>query len=126
MADPHAFTLGTRIAARKRATIKGVLTCEGCGEPILNGDSRVDHIIAKGLRGSRELSNAQVLGKCCYALKDATDNAVVKRCARIEKKHLGLVESKSESNLRSRGFAPRPERPSPCAPTSKTLPRRML
>lgn len=123
MTRPNEFSKGVKIAARARATVKGVMYCEGCGKPIPAGEHRVDHKIAAGLRGSAKLENAQVLGKCCYALKDATDNAVVKRCARIEKRHLNLV--KKATTLRSRGFAIPPARPSPCAPTSKTLPRRL-
>jgi hypothetical protein len=120
---PNDFTRGVRIAVRIRATTNGVVYCEGCGSMVKDGDFRIDHRTAAGLRGSRKIENAWLLGKCCYEAKDATDNAVVKRCARIERVHLGLDESKS--SMRSRGFRPRPERPSPCAPTSKTLPRRM-
>ena len=126
MTRPNEFSKGVKIAAKNRATVKGVLTCEGCNKPI-EGPCRVDHIIAAGLRGSSLVSNAQVLGKCCYAEKDAADNAVVKRCKRIEKRHYGGFAVKPyHRQIKSRGFSPPPEKESPCAPTSKTLPRRQF
>lgn len=114
------FTKGVRIAVRLRATRDGVVYCEGCGLP--TKDFRVDHRIAAGLRGSRKIENAWLLGKCCYAEKDADDNAVVKRMKRIEAAHLGVAVR--ATTLRSRGFAPPAPKPSPGRPTSKTLPRR--
>jgi 5-methylcytosine-specific restriction endonuclease McrA len=122
----NAFTRGVRIAARRRATKNGVLTCEGCGKPIVDGDCRVDHIIAKGLRGSRELWNAQVLCRACYLIKDAADNRIVKRAIKLAAAHLGTLKLSRGKKLQGRGFPPRPPKPSPCAPTSKTLPRRPL
>lgn len=119
------FSVGTKIAAKARATLGGVLTCEGCGQPA-KLPVRVDHIRARGLYGSSLLSNAQVLGKCCWVEKDATDSANVKRAGRLEVRHLGIVESPKGSRLQGRGFPPRPQRPSPCRATSKTLPRRPL
>lgn len=122
MTRPNEFSRGTKIAAKQRATVNGVIHCEGCGNPI-KGSLRVDHIRAAGLYGSSLLSNAQVLGECCYAEKDAADNAVVKRCKRIEAATLAPMP---EGKLRSRGFSPPPPKPSPGRPTSKTLPRRPL
>ena len=117
------FSKGVKIAAKARATVKGVLTCEGCDQPIPPGTHRVDHKIARGLYGSGLLENAQVLGPCCWAEKDAADNLVVKRCKRIEAKHHGFAPPKRVT-IQSRGFSPPREKGSPCAPTSKTIPRR--
>jgi hypothetical protein len=120
MPRSNDFTRGVRIAVRLRATKNGVVYCEGCGLP--TKDFRVDHRIAAGLRGSRKIENAWLLGKCCYAEKDAEDNAVVKRMGRIEAEHLGVI--RKATTLRSRGFIPPAPKPSRCGPTSKTIPRR--
>lgn len=122
--DPiKGFSNGVKIAAKARATVKGVLHCEGCGNPT-EPPIRIDHKIARGLRGSNLLENAQVLGKCCWVEKDATDNANVKRAARIEVRHQGIVAS-PRSRIQSRGFTVVVKK-SRCGPTSKTLPRRPL
>jgi hypothetical protein len=119
MTRPNDFSRAVKIAAIKRATdMNGEIHCDGCG--LIIKRKRVDHIRAAGLNGAKTLENAQVLGYCCFAEKDAADNAVVKRMGRIEAKHLGLREP---PKMQSRGFAPRPPKPSPCAPTSKTIPR---
>jgi hypothetical protein len=125
MTRPNDFTMGVKIAARHRATKDGVLVCEGCGLPI-KGKLRVDHIIAAGLRGARTLANAQVLGECCYAAKDVADSAIVKRAIKLEAAHLGVPKPLRGNKLQGRGFPPRQPKPSPCRPTSKTLPRRPL
>jgi hypothetical protein len=119
MTRPNDFPRAVKIAAIKRATdMNGEIHCDGCG--LIIKRKRVDHIRAAGLNGAKTLENAQVLGPCCYTAKDIEDGIVVKRMGRIEAKHLGL---RDPPKMQSRGFAPRPPKPSPCAPTSKTLPR---
>lgn len=122
--DPvKGFSKGVKIAAKARATRDGVLYCEGCGEPARE-PVRIDHKIARGLRGSNNLENAQCLGKCCWVTKDATDSANVKRAGRIEVRHQGIIDS-PRSRIQSRGFTVVVKK-SRCGPTSKTLPRRPL
>jgi hypothetical protein len=119
MTRPNDFPKAVKVAARLRATdMHGEVHCDGCGAIIRR--HRVDHIRAAGLLGPPTLANAQVLGVCCWAEKDTTDNAWVKRAKRVEAKHLGV---RAPPKMQSRGFAPRPPKPSPCRPTSKTLPR---
>ena len=122
--DHHkGFSKGVKIAAKARATINGVLTCEGCNQPVKE-PVRIDHKIARGLRGSNDLENAQCLGKCCWVEKDATDNTNVKRAGRLEVRHQGIID-KPRSRLQSRGFTVVVKK-SRCGPTSKTIPRRPL
>jgi hypothetical protein len=117
------FSVGVKIAAKARATINGVLTCEGCGQPVRE-PIRIDHKIARGLRGANNLENAQVLGKCCWVEKDAADNMSVKRAGRIEVRHQGIVD-RPKSRIQSRGFEVVVKK-SRCGPTFKTIPRRPL
>ena len=116
------FSRKVKEAARVRATKGGVLYCEGegCGLPIKK--CRVDHIIAAGLNGPATLENAQVLGPCCWPLKDSTDNRVVKRVSKIAVRHLNI--EKPRSTLRSRGFEKRVKPPRP--KSAKILPYRPL
>ena len=123
MVEIKGFSVGVKIAAKDRATINGVLTCDGCGQPTAP-PIRIDHKIARGLGGSNDLSNAQCLGKCCWVEKDGTDNANVKRAGRIEVRHQGIVAAK-RSPMQSRGFTVVIKK-SRCGPTSKTVPRRPL
>ena len=116
------FPQGVRIAVVHRATRDGVPYCEQCGLPT-KGDHRVDHRTAAGLNGSRKIENAWLLGKCCYAAKDAADNRIVKRAIKMEATHLGVRGG--GNSLKSRGFAAVIKK-SRCGPTSKTLPRRPL
>jgi 5-methylcytosine-specific restriction endonuclease McrA len=118
------FRRKVRIDAVKRATKGWLVYCEGCGDPT-NNDHRVDHIVADGLGGPQTLENAQVLCKRCYLLKDAADNAHVKRATKIEAAHLGVPDRPQGRPLQSRGFT-KVEKTSKCGPTSKTLPRRPL
>jgi 5-methylcytosine-specific restriction endonuclease McrA len=126
MTRPNDFPRKVRIAAVKRATRDGLLYCEGCNLPIRGGDFRVDHIIAAGLDGKATLENASVLCRYCYLPKDAADNAVVKRATKVEAAHLGVPDKPKGRKMQSRGFPPRPTKPSRCGPTSKTLPRKPL
>ena len=122
MPRANDFTRGIRIAVRLRSTRGGVAYCEKCGLP--TKDFRIDHRTAAGLNGSRKIENAWLLGKCCYAEKDAADNANVKRATRLEAAHLGVSDRPSRK-IGGRGFDKQP-RKSRCGPTSKTLPRRPL
>jgi 5-methylcytosine-specific restriction endonuclease McrA len=116
----RGFTLGVKVAARKRATDpQGNLRCDRCGR-IVKKDFRVDHIVGVGMGGRHDLDNAQILCKLCYDPKDAADNARAKYLSKVEATHLGIAR------IQSRGFAKPPAKPSTTRPSSKTLPRRPL
>jgi len=95
--------------------------CDGCGLPIKI--CRVDHVIPAGMGGKSTLDNARILGPCCWPEIDAKANRLVKYAAKPEEIRLGVKRHKRQF-IKSRGFPPRAPKPSPCAPTSKTLPRR--
>jgi hypothetical protein len=123
MTRPNDFPRKVKVAAVKRATRDGVMYCEGdgCGLPIKI--CRVDHVIPAGMGGKSTLDNARILGPCCWPEIDAKANRLVKYAAKLEEIRLGVKRHKRQF-IKSRGFPPRAPKPSPCAPTSKTLPRR--
>ena len=100
------FSKAIKVSVIKRTTRDGVTYCEGCGA--LAKRWQIDHIRPDGLLGEPTLANAQLLGECCYATKNADDTATIARAKRREAKHLGAKQSAGA--IRSRGFAPPPER----------------
>ena len=66
-------------------------TSEGCGA--LAKKWQIDHIRADGLLGEPTIDNAQLLGECCYAPKNANDTETIARAKRREAKHLGVKKS---------------------------------
>ena len=112
------FPKSVRVAVIKRAGASGMILCEKCG-----GFARrfqIDHIRADGLLGEPTIENAQLLGECCYAPKNADDTTTIARAKRREAKHLGV---RKEPTLRSRGFA-KHERERPAL--TKLVPRKPL
>ena len=82
------FPKSVRVAVIKRAGASGMILCEKCG-----GFARrfqIDHIRPDGLLGEPMLENAQLLGECCYAPKNADDTTTIARAKRREAKHLGV------------------------------------
>ena len=95
------FSTAVKVAVVKRATLNGLVYCEGCGLP--TRDFRVDHKRADGLLGDPTIENAQLLGKCCYAAKDAADTTAIAKAKRREASHLGVKPARA-FQIRSRGF----------------------
>jgi hypothetical protein len=95
------FPKAVKVAVIKRATRDGVTYCEGCGE--IAKKWRIDHIRADGLLGEPVYENAQLLGPCCYAAKDAADTKAIAKAKRREAKHLGAVRAKGA--IKSGGFS---------------------
>ena len=94
------FSTAVKVAVVKRATLNGLVYCDGCGLP--TRDYRIDHKRADGLLGEPTLENAQLLGKCCYAAKDAADTKAIAKAKRREAKHLGASAPKGK--IKSGGF----------------------
>ena len=99
------FPKAVKVAVIKRATKDGVVCCEGCGA--LAKTWRIDHVRADGLLGEPVLENAQLLGPCCYAAKDAADASAIAKAKRREAVNLGV---RKEPAIESRGFPKKPER----------------
>ena len=95
------FSTAVKVAVVKRATLNGLVYCDGCGLP--TRDYRIDHKRADGLLGDPTLENAQLLGKCCYAAKDAADTTAIAKAKRREARTLG-VKPPGASKSRSAGF----------------------
>ena len=102
MTKRREFPKSVKVAVIKRATRDGVTYCEGCGA--LAKRWQIDHIRPDGLLGDPTLENAQLLGECCYAPKNAADTTAIARAKRREAKHLGA--KRSSGQIPSRGFAP--------------------
>ena len=95
------FPLKVRVTVIKRATRDCVIYCEGCGLPI-KGLFQIDHIIPDSLGGQQTLDNAQLLGRCCYSVKNPNDTRKAAKTKRVEAKYLGAKRSKQQ--IKSRGF----------------------
>jgi 5-methylcytosine-specific restriction endonuclease McrA len=101
------FSTAIRVAVIKRATRDFIVYCEGegCGEP--TRDFQIDHIIPRAQGGPSTLENAQLLGKCCYSVKNPADTKAAAKTKRIEAKHLGADRPKQK--IKSRGFRKSPK-----------------
>ena len=86
------FPKSIKVAVIRRATRDGVVYCEGCGA--LAKTWQIDHMRADGLLGEPTLENAQVLGPCCYAPKNADDTTKIAQAKRREAAHLGATKPK--------------------------------
>jgi 5-methylcytosine-specific restriction endonuclease McrA len=94
------FPTKVRVVVIKRATKDCVVYCEGCGLP--TRDFQIDHIIPAALGGAPILENAQLLGRCCYSVKNPDDTRKAAKAKRVEAKHLGAGQPKKK--IKSRGF----------------------
>jgi hypothetical protein len=94
------FPTKVRVAVIKRATKNFVIYCEGCGLP--TKDFQIDHIIPDSQGGLPTLENAQLLGRCCYSVKNPGDTKKAAKTKRVEAKHLGADQPKQQ--IKSRGF----------------------
>lgn len=96
------FPRSVRLAAIKRATDeRGIIRCECCDG--VAKKLRVDHRIADSHGGLPTLENAQVLGICCWAEKDAKDTTIAAKIKRQTAAHVGAT--RPVAKLRSRGFS---------------------
>ena len=95
------FPAAVKVAVVKRSTRGRIVYCEGCCLP--TKDYRIDHKRADGLLGEPTLANAQLLGRCCYAAKDAADTTAIAKAKRREARHLG-VKPPGVNTIRGQGF----------------------
>ena len=96
------FPTKVRVAVIKRATKNFVIYCEGKGCGLPTKDFQIDHIIPAAIGGPATLENAQLLGKCCYSVKNPTDTKRAAKTKRVEAKYLGADLPKQQ--IKSRGF----------------------
>ena len=94
------FPRSVKIAVIKRAGATGMILCEKCGAFAKRW--QIDHIRPDGLLGEPTLDNAQLLGECCYAPKNAADTRSIAKAKRREARHFGAKQS--SGLMRSRGF----------------------
>lgn len=94
------FPTKVRVAVIKRATKDFVIYCEGCG--CWTREFQIDHIVPAALGGPATLENAQLLGRCCYSVKNPSDTKKAAKTKRVEAKHLGADRPKQK--IKSRGF----------------------
>lgn len=124
MTKRREFPASVKVAVIKRATRDGVTYCEKCGA--LAKRWQVDHINPDGLTGKPVIENAQLLGECCYAPKNAKDTRDIAQAKRREAKHMGAhrPRQKIASNPDALKAPPKPARidKSALAP----LPRRSI
>lgn len=103
------FDRKTRAAIILRATINGVLCCEGCGLVLGKKPFQVDHTIPEGLRSyDRKLTadDGRLLGQaCCHKSKTDNDKAQIAKMRRQRDRHIGSIKPKG--SIASR---PKPER----------------
>lgn len=77
------FPTKVRVAVIKRASDEqGRIFCEACGALVKR--FQIDHIRPDGLLGEPTQENAQLLGECCFAPKNAKDTADIARAKRRE------------------------------------------
>jgi len=95
------FPTKVRVAVIRRATKNFVVYCEGCALP--TKDFQIDHIIPASIGGPPTLENAQLLGRCCYSVKNPNDARKAAKTKRVEAKYLGADQPKQQ--IKSRGFA---------------------
>lgn len=94
------FPRAVKVAVIKRSTRDGVVYCEGCGLPVKKW--RIDHTIADSHGGPPTIDNAKLLGKCCYAEKDARDTTIAAKLKRVEAHHIGATTT--QGRIDNRGF----------------------
>lgn len=82
------FSKAVKIAIIRRSTRDGMILCEACGA--MAKKWQIDHVRADGLLGDPTLENAQLLGKCCYAAKNADDTTNIAKAKRREARSLGI------------------------------------
>lgn len=88
------FPTSVRVAVIKRASDpQGRIYCESCGALVKR--FQVDHVRPDGLLGEPTLENAQLLGECCFAPKNAKDTTDIARAKRREAKALGAKKPSS-------------------------------
>lgn len=103
------FPKAVKVAVIKRAARDGVTYCEGCGA--LAKRWQIDHVRPDGLLGEPTIENAQLLGECCYAPKNASDTTIIAKAKRVEARHIGA--KRPTGTLKSRGFSKYARDPKP-------------
>lgn len=87
------FPTKVRVFVIKRASDEqGRIYCEGCGALVKR--FQIDHIRPDGMLGEPVIENAQLLGECCFAPKNAKDTTDIARAKRREAAHLGAAKPK--------------------------------
>lgn len=114
------FPRAVKVAVIKRSTRDGVVYCEGCGLPVKKW--RIDHTIADSHGGPPTIDNAKLLGKCCYAEKDARDTTIAAKLKRVESRHIGATTP--QGRIANRGFPQREKTPRIDKSALPPLPRR--
>lgn len=88
------FPTAVRVAVIKRASDdQGRIYCEGCGALVKR--FQIDHVRPDGLLGEPTLENAQLLGECCFAPKNAKDTTDIARAKRRQAKDMGAKKPSS-------------------------------
>lgn len=102
------FPRAVKVEVVKRATRNSVVYCECCGLPAKKW--QIDHIVADAIGGQPVIDNAQLLGDCCYSVKNPQDTKRAAKAKRVEAYHTGVKRPKGQ--IKSRGFdkKPRPEK----------------
>lgn len=110
MTKRREFTRDQKAAIVRRATVEGVIRCEGCSLAVKTFE--IDHIIPEGLRPDADkarkltITEGQLLGKaCCHRGpegKTAQDVQAIAKAKRAEAKHAGI--SRKKQKISSRGF----------------------
>lgn len=85
------FPRAVRVSVVKRATLSGVVYCEKCGLPAKKW--QVDHVIADAHGGDPVLENAQLLGECCYSIKNPQDTKIAAKIKRQQAAALRIKTS---------------------------------
>lgn len=109
------FPRSVKVAAIKRATVKGEVYCEGCG-CLTKGKFEIDHIRPDGLLGEPTIQNARILCAPCHKEKTKADVGSIAKAKRVEARHIGLRKS-------GKGF---PRREKETLALTRVIPRRSL
>lgn len=101
MTKRRNFSKSVKVACIKRATIDGIVYCEGCGH--LATQFEIDHINPDGLTGEPILSNAKLLCRFCHRDKTGIDIAAIAKAKRREASHLNANPAPSRP-MQGQGF----------------------
>ncbi len=116
MAKRRNFSERQKIEIVERATIDGVVFCEGCGVMVKGKNFQIDHIIAEALRTPEDrakkltIADGQLLcsgsSEACHDMKTQKGDvpAIAKAVSR-QAAHLG-VSTPTQNPIQSRGFQP--------------------
>lgn len=106
MTKRRNFSKAIKGSVIKRATVNGVVYCEGCHLPTKRFE--IHHILSDREGGEPVIENAKLLcegtPQSCHDIESARQAPIHAKLRDIEAKHIGAVKPKGQ--IKSAGFSP--------------------